>query len=139
MGDWRAATVTDNETGIVTLPAAAPEAGAGDLSGAAMQKVLNEARGQFDYVIIDLPALGMVIDALAVLPLTDGSILVTEWGKTPRRLLTGLMEREPELADYIAGVVLNNVDLNALPKFTDAGGLERFAYNAEQRMEAAPN
>ncbi|WP_108459058.1 Wzz/FepE/Etk N-terminal domain-containing protein [Devosia naphthalenivorans] len=139
MGDWRAATTTDNETGIVTLPAAAPEAGAGDLSGAAMQKVLNEARGQFDYVIIDLPALGMVIDALAVLPLTDGSILVTEWGKTPRRLLTGLMEREPELADYIAGVVLNNVDLNALPKFTDAGGLERFAYNAEQRMEAAPN
>lgn len=139
IGNWREVTVTDNETGIATLSASAPEAGGGDLSGIVMQKVLAEARGQFDYVIIDLPALGMVIDALSVLPLTDGSILVTEWGKTPRRLLTGLMEREPELADYIVGVVLNNVDLNALPKFTDAGGLERFAYNAEQRMEAAPN
>ena len=138
-GDWHAVTTTDSETGIVTLSASAPEAGGGDLSGVAMQQVLSEARGQFDYVIIDLPALGMVIDALSVLPLTDGSILVAEWGKTPRRLLTSLMEREPELADYIVGVVLNNVDLNALPKFTDAGGLERFAHNAEQRMEAAPN
>ncbi|MGB3337821.1 MAG: Wzz/FepE/Etk N-terminal domain-containing protein [Devosia sp.] len=139
MGDWRRVAATDGETGIVTLSASIPEAGAGDLSGVAMQKVLAEARGQFDYVIIDLPALGMVIDALSVLPFTDGSILVAEWGKTPRRLLTGLMEREPELADHVVGVVLNNVDLNALPKFTDAGGLERLAYNAEQRMEAAPN
>ncbi|HEY8578079.1 MAG TPA: Wzz/FepE/Etk N-terminal domain-containing protein [Devosia sp.] len=139
LGDWRKVTAVDPETGLVTLSASAPEAGAGDLSGLVMQKVLAEARGQFDYVIIDLPALGLVIDALAVLPLTDGSILVAEWGKTPRRLLTGLLEREPELADYIVGVVLNNVDLNALPKFTDAGGLERFAYSAEQRMEAAPN
>ncbi len=139
MDDWRQVTAIDPETNLVTLSASAPEAGAGDLSGPAMQKVLAEARGQFDYVIIDLPALGLVIDALAVLPLTDGSILVAEWGKTPRRLLTSLLEREPELADYIVGVVLNNVDLNALPKFTDAGGLERFAYSAEQKMEAAPN
>lgn len=139
MGDWRRVAVTDSETGIVTLSASAPEAGAGDLSGIAMQKVLAEARGQFDYVLLDLPALGMVIDALSVLPLTDGSILVAEWGKTPRRLLTGLMEREPELGHHIVGVVLNNVDLGALPKFTDAGGLERFAYNAEQKLETAPN
>ena len=104
-----------------------------------MQKVLAEARGQFDYVVLDLPALGLVIDALSVLPLTDGAVLVTEWGKTPRRLLSSLMEREPELADYIVGVVLNNVDLNALRRFTDLGGLERFAHYAEQRMETAPN
>ena len=138
MGDWRRVTATD-ESGIVTLPASAPEAGGGDLSGIAMQKVLAEARGQFDYVILDLPALGLVIDALSVLPLTDGSILVAEWGKTPRRLLTGLLEREPELADHIVGVVLNQVDLGALPRFADVGGLERFAHHAEQRVEAAPS
>ena len=139
MGDWRQAAVTDGETGIVTLAASAPEAGGGDLSGPAMQKVLAEARGQFDYVVLDLPALGLVIDALSVLPLTDGAVLVAEWGKTPRRLLSSLLEREPELADYIVGVVLNNVDLDALPRFTDLGGLERFAHNAEQRMETAPH
>ncbi|KKC33808.1 GNVR domain-containing protein [Devosia psychrophila] len=139
MGDWRQAAVTDSETGIVTLAASAPEAGGGDLSGPAMQKVLAEARGQFDYVVLDLPALGLVIDALSVLPLTDGAVLVAEWGKTPRRLLSSLLEREPELGDYIVGVVLNNVDLDALPRFTDLGGLERFAHDAEQRMETAPN
>lgn len=139
MGDWRKVVVTDGETGIASLSASAPEAGGGDLSGIIMQKVLAEARGQFDYVILDLPALALVVDALSVLPLTDGGILVAEWGKTPRRLLMGLLEQEPELADYVVGVVLNKVDLNALPRFTDIGGLERFAYQAEQRMETAPN
>ncbi len=136
--DWRKVAITDSETGIVTLAAMAPEAGGGDLSGPAMQKVLAEARGQFDYVVLDLPALGLVIDALSVLPLTDGAVLVAEWGKTPRRLLNSLLEREPELADYIVGVVLNKVDLDALPRYTDVGGLERFAHSAEQRLEAAP-
>lgn len=139
MGDWRRIVVTDSETGIVSLSASAPETGGGDLSGIVMQKVLAEARGEFDYVLVDLPALALVVDALSVLPLTDGAILVAEWGKTPRRLLTGLLEQEPELADYIVGVVLNSVDLNALPRFTDIGGLERFAYRAEQRLETAPN
>jgi succinoglycan biosynthesis transport protein ExoP len=139
MGAWRKIVVTDGETGIARLSASAPEAGGGDLSGIVMQKVLAEARGQFDYVLLDLPALALVVDALAVLPLTDGGILVAEWGTTPRRLLAGLLEQEPELADYIVGVVLNKVDLDALPRFTDISGLERFAYRAEQRMETAPN
>jgi succinoglycan biosynthesis transport protein ExoP len=139
-GDWRKAAETETETGLVMLSANAPEAGGGDLSGVVMQKVLAEARGQFDYVIIDLPPLGPVIDALSVLPYTDASVLVTEWGRTPRRLLRSILEREPEMADHIVGVVLNKVDLGALPKFTDIGGLERFAYRGEhQVMETAPH
>ncbi|MNU11894.1 hypothetical protein D3C72_2601050 [compost metagenome] len=54
-----------------------------------------------------------------------------------------MFEREPELADHIVGVVLNKVDLGALPKFTDIGGLERFAYRGEGKeqkvLEAARN
>lgn len=142
-GDWREAATTDLETGLVMLSAGAPEAGGGDLSSIAMQKVLAEARGQFDYVIIDLPALGPVIDALSILPLTDAGVLVTEWGKTPRRLVRNVFEREPELADHVVGVVLNKVDLGTLPRFTDIGGLERFAYRGEVRTKeregAAPN
>ncbi|WEK05812.1 MAG: Wzz/FepE/Etk N-terminal domain-containing protein [Candidatus Devosia phytovorans] len=142
-GDWRQAAVADHETGMVTLSAAAPEAGGGDLSSIAMQRVLAEARGQFDYVIIDLPPLGPDIDALSVLPFTDASVLVTEWGRTPRRLLRSVLEREPELADHITGVVLNKVDLGALPKFTDMGGLEHFAYRDQKSLphvvDATPN
>ncbi|PXA98352.1 hypothetical protein DMC47_09040 [Nostoc sp. 3335mG] len=134
-GNWRTVAVTDAETGLVTLAAEAPEAGGGDLSSIAMQKVLAEARGQFDYVLLDLPALGPVVDALSVLPFTDAGVLVTEWGRTPRRLLRSVLEREPELADHIVGVVLNKVDLAALPRFTDLGGMERFAHRAEGRPE----
>ncbi|KKB75813.1 hypothetical protein VW35_18765 [Devosia soli] len=136
-GDWRDATETDPDSGVVSLSAAAPQAGGGDLSSIAMQKVFAEARGQFDYVIVDLPALGPVVDALTLLPFTDAGLLVTEWGRTPRRLVRGVLEREPELADHLVGVVLNKVDLGTLPRFTDVGGLERFAYRAEGRAERA--
>ncbi|MBD8065220.1 hypothetical protein IC608_07025 [Devosia sp. PTR5] len=141
-GEWRRVAVTDHETGLVTLSASAPEAGGGDLSSLTMQKVLAEARGQFDHVIVDLPPLGPVIDALALLPFTDGAVLVAEWGRTPRRLLRSVLEREPELADYVIGVALNKVDLGTLPRFTDIEGLERFAYRTDNRaapaVETAP-
>jgi len=144
LGDWRKVAATDPETGLVRLSAASPEAGSGDLSSVAMQKVLAEARGQFDYVILDLPALGTVVDAFSVLPFTDASILVAEWGRTPRRVLRTMLEHEPELADHTIGVILNKVDLGALPRFTELGGIERFAYRGERRRigsgkEAAPN
>ncbi|KQN69693.1 Wzz/FepE/Etk N-terminal domain-containing protein [Devosia sp. Leaf64] len=133
--EWRSVATTDVESGIVTISAGAAEVGGGDLSSIAMQKMLSEARSQFDYIILDLPALGPVIDALTVLPFTDASVLVTEWGNTPRRLVRGVLEREPELADHMVGVVLNKVDLGTLPKFTDIGGMERFAYKRRRKVE----
>jgi succinoglycan biosynthesis transport protein ExoP len=96
------------------------------ISSSSLRSVLDELRKLFDYVVIDLPPVGPVIDALAVMPWTDGFILVTDWGKTPRRLIRSLLDNEPMLADHIAGVVLNKVDFGALPRFSEPGGAERF-------------
>lgn len=127
--NWREIAETDKETGLVTVPANASDAGgaASDfLSSAAMRDFLAESREEFDYVVIDLPPLGPVVDAMSVLPWTDGFVLVTEWGKTPRRLVRTLLEREPALLGEILGVVLNKVDFKKLPRYSEAGGVERF-------------
>ncbi|HTN62533.1 MAG TPA: AAA family ATPase, partial [Devosia sp.] len=137
---WRDIAETDDETGLVTVPANATSAGGRTsdfLSSPAMQAFLAESRGEFDYVVIDLPPLGPVVDAMSVLPWTDGFMLIAEWGKTPRRLVRTLIEREPELAGEVLGVVLNKVDFKKLPRYSEAGGVERFvdAYQQYYQVE----
>lgn len=124
--DWRQSLRTDTETGLVTLLASEGRETADLLSSPAMEKFLADSARAFDFVVIDLPPLGPVVDAMSVLPWTDGFILVTEWGRTPRRLVQALFEREPQLADSVIGVVLNKVDFKTLPRYGEAGGAERF-------------
>jgi succinoglycan biosynthesis transport protein ExoP len=125
---WQELLQRDDEFGLNVLPLApSDKAVRGDfLSSPRMVKLLNECRTQFDYVIIDLPPLGPVVDALAMLPMTDGLFLIAEWGKTPRRLVRALLDREPRLADRMIGVVLNKVDFRKLPRYSAPGDAERY-------------
>jgi polysaccharide biosynthesis transport protein len=138
---WRQIAQTDQQTGLVTLPgvSSSNEVSVGDvLSSQAMQALLEESRLQFDYVVIDLPPLGPVMDALSILPWTDGFMLVTEWGRTPRRLVRALLEREPQLAQEVLGVVLNKVDFEKLARYSEPGGAERYvgAYDRYYKVSA---
>ncbi|MEO8683824.1 MAG: Wzz/FepE/Etk N-terminal domain-containing protein [Devosia sp.] len=143
---WRDIAETDEETGLVTIPANASGGGGRTsdfLSSAAMQAFIADSRREFDYVVIDLPPLGPVVDAMSILPWTDGFMLVTEWGKTPRRLVRTLLEREPDLPGDILGVVLNKVDFKKLPRYSEFGGVERFTdayqryYQVDTKVEPA--
>ena len=126
---WHDVAVHDEDTGVTVLPAVvgADSLKARDfVSSAGLRSLVDALRNQFDYVVVDLPPFGPVVDALAVMPLTDAFILVTDWGRTPRRLVRSLLENEPMLAHHIAGVVLNNVDISALPRFSQTDASERF-------------
>jgi succinoglycan biosynthesis transport protein ExoP len=43
-----------------------------------MKNLLDEMRRIFEYVIVDLPPLGPVVDAKAFAPLADGFVMVAE-------------------------------------------------------------
>lgn len=91
-----------------------------------MVKLIAALRSHYDYVILDMPALGFTADIKAVLPGIDKIILTSEWGKTPRSLVRQTMEREPEIARKVMGIVLNRVNVNALGKYSSFGGSERY-------------
>jgi len=120
--------VKRDEFGLNVLPLApGGETPRGDfLSSPRMAALLHDCREQFDFVVIDMPPTGPVVDALALLPMTDGLFLIAEWGKTPRRLIRSLLDREPQLADRIIGVVLNKVDFRRLPQYSAPGDAERY-------------
>ncbi|MBI5755308.1 MAG: CpsD/CapB family tyrosine-protein kinase [Nitrospirae bacterium] len=81
------------------------------LSSHMMQEILNSARGNFKYIIIDTPPIIPMVDINIYYPIIDGILLVIQAGKTPRsvvkRALSSLSSSEK-----IIGAVLNEVESN---------------------------
>ena len=65
---------------------------------------------QYDYVIIDCPPLGLVIDAAIIARECDGAILVVESSKTKYRLAQEVKGKLELTGIPILGVVLNKVE-----------------------------
>nr|WP_159588127.1 Wzz/FepE/Etk N-terminal domain-containing protein [Chelativorans xinjiangense] len=96
------------------------------LSGPGMQRLIEEARRMFTYIVIDLPPLGPVIDAKAFEPMADGFIVVAEWGATPRALLRSTLLSERRIASKTIGVILNKADMKKLSRYAAPGGAEGY-------------
>ena len=74
--------------------------------------MLNVMREAFDYIIIDTPPLGSVIDAAVVAKRCDGTVLVVESNAVNYRFVQKVKEQLDKSGSRILGVVLNKVDLN---------------------------
>ncbi len=96
------------------------------LTSAQMHKLLAEASSAFDYIIVDLPPLGPVVDARAMAGRIDGFIFVTEWGKTARRAVRNTVENEVHIRKKCLGVILNKVDTEKLKLYRAYGSSEYY-------------
>lgn len=114
--DLKAACV-EVEPRLVLLPASItspPSYTADYLASKAVKAVLNEAREQFDYVVIDLPAIKSGNDVRAIAPELDALILVVAWGSTHRSTVAQTLYDEEAIGEKCFGVVLNKADLRRL-------------------------
>lgn len=75
------------------------------ISGPKFKEILAEARGMFDYVIIDAPPLGIFTDATVLINHSDGAILVVRANRTKCSVVERVLEPIPK--DRMLGVVLN--------------------------------
>jgi len=126
---WQSAVKIDSKTKLAILPAVVPRhlAHTSELiSCAGMKDFLDEARGIFEYVIVDLPPLGPVVDSKAFAPLADGFVMVTEWGATPRPLVKSMLQSENLVTPKILGLILNKADMKRLAKYSAYGSSEHF-------------
>lgn len=105
--------VWDAERQLAVLPVALgrPVFHSSDvLTSAGMSTILDQFHDAFDYILIDLPPLGPVIDARAMAHRVDGFIMVVEWGETSRKLVRTILADNPGLHEKVLGVVLNKAD-----------------------------
>jgi succinoglycan biosynthesis transport protein ExoP len=91
------------------------------LASAGMRSVLRQARQDFDWIVLDLPPLGPVIDARAMVSQIDALVLVLEWGRTTRRLVRATLEADRQIRNKCLGVVFNKVDLRQLKMYEAHG------------------
>lgn len=79
------------------------------LSSAHFTKLLQKARESYDYVIVDTPPLGLVIDAAVIAPQCDGVMLVMANHAVRFRQAQEVVSQLEKSGAKILGVVRNNV------------------------------
>jgi succinoglycan biosynthesis transport protein ExoP len=99
------------------------------LASTGMRAVFRQARQDFDWIVLDLPPLGPVIDARAMVSQIDAFVLVLEWGRTTRRLVRATLDTDRQIRDKCLGVVFNKVNLRKL-KLYEAHGSKAY-YSGE--------
>ena len=79
------------------------------LGGKSFDKLLGTVRESYDYVLIDLPPLGSVIDAAVVAAKCDGAILVISDHQVRCHQAVEVVDQLKKCGSRILGVVRNNI------------------------------
>jgi Mrp family chromosome partitioning ATPase len=86
------------------------------LGSARMKSLVETLRDTHDYVIIDTPPVGPVIDAKVTMQLADKVIFVVRWQATSREMVTQSIDGLG--ADRkLAGIALSMVDETKVPRY----------------------
>jgi succinoglycan biosynthesis transport protein ExoP len=112
----------EKETGLAVVPSVVHRRttnSADLLSSEAMRQFLTRLGDGFDYIVLDFPPLGPVIDVRACAELIDAFVFVVEWGKTERSIVRATLELEGEVTDRCLGIVLNRADQVKLSLYDD--------------------
>jgi len=112
--DLEPVIVRANENGFAILPQA-DHSGEAAISYDAlcsdrMRELLAEARKTYDHVIIDMPPLGPVVDAVEMSSLFDGVAIAAEWGKTPLPLIEDALQALHSAQTKVLGIIITKID-----------------------------
>jgi succinoglycan biosynthesis transport protein ExoP len=92
---------------LVVIPAGAKSLNPPDLLGSERMKAfVAQLKDNFDYVVIDTPPVGPVVDSVIVAGLADKTIFVVRWASTPRDLIQVAIQKM-SAQKRVSGVVLN--------------------------------
>ena len=78
------------------------------LSSNGFAELIKTCRAEYDYIIIDCPPLGMVIDAAVIAPLCDGTIMVMSSHKVHYKQALNVIEQIEKSGAKFLGVVRNH-------------------------------
>ena len=109
--------IFQKELKLMVIPAGSKTLNPPDVLGSERMRLLvSHLVEKFDYVVIDTPPVGPVIDPAIVARLADKTIFVVQWGSTPRELVTNSVQ---QLSTHkrVAGVVLNSVVQDRAKKY----------------------
>jgi Mrp family chromosome partitioning ATPase len=81
-----------------------------------MKALISRLKETFDYVVLDTPPVGPVVDSVIVSNLSDKTIFVVQWAATPRELVETAIG-QASTQKRVAGVVFNCVKQDHAKKY----------------------
>src|SRR5262249_22873291 len=102
---------------LTVLPAGSKSLNPPDvLSSERMKTLIAYLKETFDYVVVDSPPIGPVVDDVILANLADKTILVVEWASTPRELV-GTTIKQVSAQKRVAGLVFNFLNQDRAQKY----------------------
>lgn len=119
------ALVVDPETKLSILPAGLTSKLLHTneiLASKSMHDLISRLRGEFDYIVLDMPPMAPVVDVRVTSAFVDSFIFVVEWGKTKTDVVRHNLRGSPEIMEKLLGVVLNKADTKLLARYESYHG-----------------
>lgn len=105
------------------------------LESEAMREFSEKLKKEFDYIIYDTPLIQLVSDALAVVPYTDGALLVARHMKTYQSDLKASLDTLKFAKANVLGIIVNDFYVN--PKKMK-GNKKKYYYSHYSYGESDP-
>ena len=104
------------------------------LASESMHHMLESLAQQFDFIVIDLPPVNIVSDALAVSPWIDGLVVAVRQNSTTRQEINACMNQLRILGSKVLGFVMTDVDVTAgkYSKYSKYGKTYGYGYGYEK-------
>lgn len=95
-----------------------------------MHEVIDRFSELFDYIVLDLPPINIVTDALVIAPWTDGLLLVVRQGFTTGRVLHDCMYQVERVKAKFLGFIMTDADMSELTykKYGRYGKYRRYGH-----------
>lgn len=101
------------------------------LGSARMEELLASLKQQFDYIVVDLPPVNLVSDAVAISKFISGMIVVIREEYTEKKELTHCM-RQLSLSNVnVLGCVMNEIDLGR----SSYGKYKKYSYYHQSKSK----
>jgi capsular exopolysaccharide synthesis family protein len=108
--EWHDVIVKPREdVELYVMTAGPPTRRAPDLIGPGLPVLLDQAREEFDLVVLDAPPLLGFPEPLQMAVSSDGVLIVTRAGQTDRKAVSVVLNTLNELRANVIGIVLNEV------------------------------
>lgn len=112
-----------------------------------LSALLQGLRKQFDYVLVDAPPVGVIIDAAEIAKHCDGTVIAVRYNNTSRRELSRVKAQIERTDCPILGVTLNGVSFDSISSKRyyyknyyareDSGGERRPGSSAQRKKQTA--
>ena len=108
-------TISTSETGVSILPAGEQNPFSSDLLVAGrFKEQIQKMKESYDFVIIDCACALEASDAEVLAALTDQTVIVTAWAKTPKKDLIKVSELMRTMSPTTPSIILNKIPLKDL-------------------------